>query len=550
MHPCLQIDEILRKIANELSMPTLGGKSQFRDLALTCHTFYEPAMDILWVPFPEAGLEYDQLHLTQPPDILVMARTPLPQEWARFAHHARRITRVSIEHWDVDEESAIHPNCWAAMAEFERLSGTRLFPRVKSLMIGSAQELENACFLFIGPALLTLEGHTSDRATMEQVFGAVRERGTNLQDVEFLHADWSGQDDVQEPFSRALLSPLENLRTLSVPCPDLSPEALVAVAQRPLLETFYCTISAKHAPLLRDPTLPPIFFAALRCLSVSCEPTDLGTLTRFLNELTSPSFLATLQIQCELSPNLSALPNLLIAVSRFENLRGLVLHLHFPASATMTNNPFDSLLDSSALSPLFALHHIRLLSLHGIPIAFWHREGIHDMARAWPHLSHFAFYYWAGRHLSLHQPVMCLSLEELSHFAAHCPMLSRIRVSLQPIPARWTYNRTAALPVSFASRIDWKGSEISADAVGEVSSYLASVFPLARLKDKDWGSRPRTTEEAVTTEIEKVRDRLVSGSLEDIRHRRDEVLTAYSRLKSDPEREWVSLLERESYTFR
>ena len=97
MHPCLQIDEVLRRITNDMVILSPGDSSQFLKLALTCRTFYEPAMDVLWgkyvtdmrslilclpedsrrlVPFPEAGIEFDQLHLTEPPNILVSIFAP------------------------------------------------------------------------------------------------------------------------------------------------------------------------------------------------------------------------------------------------------------------------------------------------------------------------------------------------------------------------------------------------------------------------------------------------------------------------------------------
>ena len=358
------------------------------------------------------------------------------------------------------------------------------------------------------------------------------------------------RSDIQEPFSEALIS-LRNLRTLSAPYPDLSRDAFGTISQRSLLGTLYCTISAKHAPLLRTPHLHPIFFAGLRVLNICCEPNDLGTLARFLSVLSAPSSLDALQIQSKLGLNLEALPILIAAIGRFKNLCGLVLHLDLSADAAIIHNPFDLLLDSSILSPLLALHRLKLLDLQGIPIAFWQREGIPEFSKAWPRLSHFALYHLDGPDLSLLQPVMCLSLEDLSYFAIHCPMLERIRVSLQPIPAYWAYNRTSDLPLSFAYRIDWKGSQIAADAVEEVSSYLASVFPLARLTDDGWGSRPRTTEEAVTTEIQKARDNLVSESIGNLHHERDSVWKAHLHLTSGPEYKFISSLRTKSYrTFR
>ena len=46
MHPCLDVDEILRVIARELVES--GGKANAISLACCCKGFEDPALDVLW----------------------------------------------------------------------------------------------------------------------------------------------------------------------------------------------------------------------------------------------------------------------------------------------------------------------------------------------------------------------------------------------------------------------------------------------------------------------------------------------------------------------
>lgn len=48
MHPCLQIDEVVRNVVSQLGGHTSGAPQDLLALALTCKAFYEPAMDELW----------------------------------------------------------------------------------------------------------------------------------------------------------------------------------------------------------------------------------------------------------------------------------------------------------------------------------------------------------------------------------------------------------------------------------------------------------------------------------------------------------------------
>ena len=48
MHPCLQIDEVLRQITFELKTFSIFTCRDLLSMALSCKTFYEPAMDELW----------------------------------------------------------------------------------------------------------------------------------------------------------------------------------------------------------------------------------------------------------------------------------------------------------------------------------------------------------------------------------------------------------------------------------------------------------------------------------------------------------------------
>ena len=46
MHPCLNVDEIVRPIAHELV--TSGGKASAVSLAWCCKSFEDPVLDVLW----------------------------------------------------------------------------------------------------------------------------------------------------------------------------------------------------------------------------------------------------------------------------------------------------------------------------------------------------------------------------------------------------------------------------------------------------------------------------------------------------------------------
>ena len=53
MHPCLQIDEILRSIFEFLKEDPQGPQRRtLVNLAITCHTFSLPALAVLWSHLP------------------------------------------------------------------------------------------------------------------------------------------------------------------------------------------------------------------------------------------------------------------------------------------------------------------------------------------------------------------------------------------------------------------------------------------------------------------------------------------------------------------
>ena len=60
MHRCLEIDEILHRIASHVE-----GKVSLVNMALTTHTFYEPAMDWCWY-----DVDFRVLLQLLPPDAL------------------------------------------------------------------------------------------------------------------------------------------------------------------------------------------------------------------------------------------------------------------------------------------------------------------------------------------------------------------------------------------------------------------------------------------------------------------------------------------------
>ena len=124
MHPCLYVDEIIRRIAHELV--TSGGEGTSVALACCCKSLEDPMLDVLWETKDSLFLLFKSLprdvwngrkHSVSPPAMCALSlldysiwkpfrRHPTTMEWARFQKYAQRMRRLYLR---CDGESELFP---------------------------------------------------------------------------------------------------------------------------------------------------------------------------------------------------------------------------------------------------------------------------------------------------------------------------------------------------------------------------------------------------------------------------------------------------------
>ena len=152
MHPCLNVDEILRLLACEL----VASKAQATAVALAscCRSFEDPVLDALWETqdqltpllkcFPHDVWKEDEGFVSQPVPFIFCARNhliwktfkriPTKGEWIDFRKHARRMRKLTLD----TSGDSVTPGTLFAL-QF-RTAGEPFLPRLKSFECEEATE--------------------------------------------------------------------------------------------------------------------------------------------------------------------------------------------------------------------------------------------------------------------------------------------------------------------------------------------------------------------------------------------------------------------------
>ena len=277
MHPCLNVDEILRLLACEL----VASKARATAVALAscCRSFEDPVLDALWetqdqlIPllkcFPQdAWREEDGNFVSQPMPLIFCARNhliwkslkriPTKREWADFHKHARRMRKFV----DTPDDSV-------TLGTFFTLqyltAGEPFLPRLKTFECEEAAEpLIPFIPLFLSAKTTRVKiGFAEDSSTV-MVASMIARLPTLCPDLESITLNDLPRDTaVTDAVSEMLITcNQDTLRRFCVDSP-LTEEARKVVFQLPKLSELWTVVQGRA--LLPPVTLPNLTLIDLEC---------------------------------------------------------------------------------------------------------------------------------------------------------------------------------------------------------------------------------------------------------------------------------------------
>ncbi|KAJ6517995.1 hypothetical protein C8R47DRAFT_1085616 [Mycena vitilis] len=483
MHPCLSVNEILVHIFHLVTSadPPLSASDEYFDrssrvgpptnpllLALTCRTFLEPGLDLVWIQIPSVNVFKSCMASPQP-----TSSSP-SLKWNRFKYYAQRVRRFgftrsssspsdSLEFINdveiVDALVAAHP-------------GSKILPNLVDLSVRGREILEVLDF-FVGDRLETLQIGPLPLAPPRPM----------------------------SPSFCQLQAPLRSLQLFSLSgCILSSNEAAAlsqAISQFPSLQRFYWNHSSHEcsgaaiAQLSSLPNLKVLFaicssvpersnisagFPQLQYLDIVVQ--DIDELMQRLDAISSTQLLRV-GAQVHLEPTSTAQVQRTLTAIRDKLVEAPDAYVSLGNADVSPDDPMpddSALLPAEIIHPLFALRHLTSLLLTLRRSLDVDDALLKTMADSWPRLQTLHLVHHDGVQTSA--PIR-LTLSGLISLAANCTKLERcsLLVDATTLPVnshpagRYTcplhYFYVAYSPVAHADRY-------------EVAAFLSDLFPKLR----------------------------------------------------------------------
>ncbi|KDQ49744.1 hypothetical protein JAAARDRAFT_200577 [Jaapia argillacea MUCL 33604] len=290
MHKAWNVLEIFEIIATFAG----GGKlANVVSLALTCHDFTEPSLDIVWRILPDIV----PLIKCMPPDLwetervqvnlqdytmITFRHSPMASDWERFEYYARRVKDLGDAPAAAGRHSAIHPplrvvlhpNVYRSLALCRQ--PPHLLPELRGLLwkwpyqdftlqepnFCPPSEFITFAHLFINPHLTRLRvdnGYFDSLEVITPLASLMHELPITCPNLEHLHllSLHPALKELSHPLSLSVMG-LHSLRDLSVSTIPLSNETWLYLAGLPALEKLslnlkYIEGALPHIPLHSTP---------------------------------------------------------------------------------------------------------------------------------------------------------------------------------------------------------------------------------------------------------------------------------------------------------
>ncbi|GJE97888.1 hypothetical protein PsYK624_141100 [Phanerochaete sordida] len=464
-----------------------NAESALVNIALTSRVFYEPAMDELWANMSGFGRliaclpDYAIERMHGSSFCAIITRTPLTNEWVRFAHHARRVrSMVPYAGMSHDPDDAFTPAALASLNIICAHAPKPVLPRLQYLEIGGWRV---PCHLdaFLCPLVESLHLHNLSADDIRQVLPLVPTNVPQLMSLRVaLPEGHAAEDDALRAAFSETVCAMEGLNWLGGAHHFFSDAALEHLSRLQSLETLYLSM----APTTHVQGLGA--FRSLSTLSLAFAPSSSTAYwASFLRALEQ----APLRVLSLSIPTLQTPASALIPVINTLGALNALQDLTIAVDISDIADPWGGTwLDAPTLAPLFALRGLTDVGLYNFPLVLstpFSEPGsetyalLELAARAWPRLQSLSL------ETALGMPRTARArLEELAHLA-RCSALQRVQVELADVSAAWTGSDPAfegAYEVSAVWTLDLREVRIDAGAVPAVVEFLSQWFPRARIE--------------------------------------------------------------------
>ncbi|KAJ6499492.1 hypothetical protein DFH09DRAFT_1001689, partial [Mycena vulgaris] len=467
MHRCLNILELLRMIFAHLGPAPSADLAALARLAITCCTFSNPALDILWHEQLSLGPLLDCLrygpHSPDDDDDLWSEPAFLEfhsGDWDRVLFYSCRVKRITLGSTDSKVSAEL----------LELLSTSfpseHLLPALSHITFRS----DHPAFiphlrLFLGPKITSIDLNIDGPASRLALVPRVASKYPALTHLTIHYKDWfKGSEALRVRITSSIISALTNVRTLSVQCID-------AAACRHLgsLDTLTSlSIEVSRTDLSGLTVSPRPMFASLTVLEL--DAINIEQCTKFFTLLSSPSLRRLRAIA-----GITAREDQAIALFSAISLRcshSALTALDVDAEPYTSGTSDTPIFRAATLQPLLAFTNLSKVSFSvrkGLDIddAF-----VGATAMAWPRIEELSF-----RCRSLDGgPTSGVTLPGLSAFARHCPALHTLKIPLSTaFPPDWDHSARPADAQATLSHLHVFDSTI--EDVFPVAAFLSSVFP-------------------------------------------------------------------------
>ncbi|KDQ49743.1 hypothetical protein JAAARDRAFT_212042 [Jaapia argillacea MUCL 33604] len=443
MHKAWNVLEIFEIIATFAG----GGKlANVVSLALTCHDFTEPSLNIIWHTLPDIA----PLIMCMPSDLweteriwvsfeyftmIKFRRSLVESDWERFDYYAPRVKELGEhpEEYHQPRRMALHPNVYRDLVP--RRHPARLLQQLRNLIWkwpydGFAPKDPNFCprgefitfaLLFINPRLARLRifyGDLRSNESLPPMTALLLQLPISCPNLEILRLhDLNPGQGLSQPLSQSLMG-LHSLRSLTI-CTPLSDEAWFHLAGLPALEKVFANLQLVNGALPCIP-LNPAPFRALSQVDLTASLDPSLPLLKSLRE--SP--IVHISIILPTPPTRRDICRFIDILTGSERWRNTLNIIDISPSPTNTAEAQGAL---SPLQPLFVLKQVTVFRWDWPSFRPLNDGDLGELAQSWPKLRVLSMGYGE---VDCTLQGACATLRGLVPLARHCPKLYCLRIPL------------------------------------------------------------------------------------------------------------------------
>ncbi|KAF9465182.1 hypothetical protein BDZ94DRAFT_1254739 [Collybia nuda] len=487
MHPCLSVQEILWIIFDSLlnDAPSRENKGTVISLAITCRTFENMALDVLW----RTQVNLVPLIKCMPADLwkedpaygfdryMGLNRDLVASDFLRFDFYAQRIINLKYLPYGCHQRAKV-PYDLAICHTIQRyLEQHGEAERQKSGLLPNLRRMEfsNSLHALVAPKLFLGEQTTAfslgfrdecGEVEIKLLFALIRKQAPNVENLEICVG---GAESLLEcPDLSELVRGLEGLRGLTTRPRSLNASAIRHLASIPYLHFLRSPNSATQ--ILQALALVASHpFKSMRHLEMSGA--SLSTWPALLMRL-RPHQLVSVALDFEALPSGLDIQRFFLALKETSASPGLrALRLNQPWKPQSARVSTQIILDFGILEPLLAFNNLQTLHIALVCAITLDDSHITQMAKSWPKLQNLQL----GCHLGWEKP-SSITHRGLLAVAASCPELETLTISFDASELRDI--SPVIIPEAVNTKVKYLsvGDSRIVESAG-VARFLSLVFP-------------------------------------------------------------------------